>query len=88
MLNENIRNSTCGLVFHASFFSFCGWHIFFNIKDKLTTVTERIAMASPANSGLKVNPKNGYNIPAATGISAAFYTKAQNRFCFILDITF
>src|SRR5215204_22061 len=61
-----------------------------------TTVTEESAIAAAANTGFKkpyspgkgrrasgtVPPANsGYRIPAATGMSATLYAKAQNRFC-------
>jgi hypothetical protein len=46
-----------------------GTYVFSN-SDSETTVTELIVIANPASSGLKVIPKKGYNIPAATGISA------------------
>jgi hypothetical protein len=47
---------------------FTGGIYLFNSRERLTTVTELIAMANPASSGLKVIPQRGYNIPAATGI--------------------
>src|SRR5215208_174540 len=61
-----------------------------------TTVTEESAIAAAASTGFKkpysprkgrrasgtVPPANsGYRIPAATGMSATLYAKAQNRFC-------
>ena len=36
----------------------------------LTTVSDENAMAAPAITGLSSNPKNGYRIPAATGMPA------------------
>ena len=56
----------------------------FKSNERLKTDTELNAIAKPANSGLNIIPKNGYNTPAATGISITLYAKAQNKFCFIL----
>lgn len=41
-----------------------------NISESVTTVTELIAIAKPAYSGLKVMSNAGISAPAATGINA------------------
>jgi len=41
----------------------------FNLRLLLITDTELNAMAAPAIIGLNMNPVNGYNKPAATGMA-------------------
>lgn len=50
-------------------FFFAGGIYPFKSNEIVKTETELSAIAKPANSGLNVIPKNGYNTPAAIGIS-------------------
>ncbi len=58
--------------FHLTYLPFFASGIYFlRSRERLTTVTELSAIARAASSGLNTKPKDGYRIPAATGISAA-----------------
>ena len=59
-----------------------------NSSERLTTVTELSAIANAASSGRNVMPSEGYRTPAATGINAELYAKAQKILPRILPITF
>ena len=50
----------------------------------VTTLTELIAIAAASRTGLRSTPKNGKSAPAATGMRATLYAKAQKRPCLIL----
>jgi hypothetical protein len=51
----------------------------FNLKEFINMDTELKAMAPAAIIGFNLGPPNRYNIPAAIGIPAVLYAKAQNR---------
>src|SRR3989338_5126944 len=46
-----------------------------------TTDTLENAMANPANTGERSQPKTGKSMPLASGIPTMLYMKAQKRFC-------